>query len=91
MGALDDILAGVREDLATRQEQVPLERRHTYDCAIRFSDVDAYRHVNNVKYFEFFQEARIAMMTERGALETPGRLHVLVAQTDVDYRRPMLT
>ena len=26
MGALDDILAGVREDLATRQEQVPLHR-----------------------------------------------------------------
>ena len=74
---------------AVRQEQVPLERRYTYDCAIRFSDVDAYRHVNNVKYFEFFQEARIAMMTERGALESPGRLHVLVAQTDVDYRRPL--
>jgi acyl-CoA thioester hydrolase len=68
---------------------VPPEQRHTYDCAIRFSDVDAYRHVNNVKYFEFFQEARIAMMTQRGALESPGRLHVVAAQTDVDYRRPM--
>ena len=30
---------------------------------VRFSDVDAYRHVNNVKYFEYFQEARIAMIT----------------------------
>jgi acyl-CoA thioester hydrolase len=74
---------------AIRLEEVPLERRYTYQCAIRFSDVDAYRHVNNVKYFEFFQEARIAMTTERGASETLGGLHVLVAQTDVDYRRPM--
>jgi acyl-CoA thioester hydrolase len=72
-----------------RQDEVPLEQRHTYECAIRFSDVDAYRHVNNVKYFEFYQEARIAQMTELGSLENPDRLHVLVAQTDVDYRRPM--
>jgi acyl-CoA thioester hydrolase len=74
---------------AIRQDEVPLEQRHTYECAIRFSDVDAYRHVNNVKYFEFFQEARIAMMTQLGALEEAGRLHVVVAQTDVDYRRPL--
>ena len=26
---------------------------------VRWSDVDAYGHVNNVKYFEYFQEARI--------------------------------
>ena len=26
---------------------------------VRFSDVDVYGHVNNVKYFEYFQEARI--------------------------------
>ncbi|HET6561760.1 MAG TPA: thioesterase family protein [Marmoricola sp.] len=71
---------------AIRQEEVPIENRHTYDCAIRFSDVDAYRHVNNVKYFEFYQEARIALL---GSFEDADRLHVLVAQTDVDYRRPM--
>ena len=33
--------------------------RHRYDCHVRFSDVDIYRHVNNVKYFEYVQEARI--------------------------------
>ena len=27
--------------------------RHTYDCRVRFSDVDVYGHVNNVKYFEY--------------------------------------
>ena len=71
---------------AIRHQEVPLEERHTYECAIRFSDVDAYRHVNNVKYFEFYQEARIALM---GSTEDADRMHVVVAQTDVDYRRPM--
>ena len=36
--------------------------RHVYDCHVRFSDVDVYGHVNNVKYFEYYQEARIAFI-----------------------------
>ena len=35
--------------------------RGHYPVHVRFSDVDAYGHVNNVKYFEYFQEARIAL------------------------------
>ncbi|MGA8211612.1 MAG: thioesterase family protein [Nocardioidaceae bacterium] len=36
--------------------------RHGYVCHVRFSDVDVYGHVNNVKYFEYYQEARIAFV-----------------------------
>ena len=32
-----------------------------YPVHVRFSDVDVYGHVNNVKYFEYFQEARIPL------------------------------
>ena len=71
----------------------PAGERHTYDCAVRFSDVDAYRHVNNVKYFEYFQEARIAMITAMRGLPDEGSdsggLGVVVARIDVDYRSPM--
>jgi acyl-CoA thioester hydrolase len=72
-------------------EEVPAERRHTYACAVRFSDVDAYRHVNNVKYFEYYQEARIALMTSLGRFGggPSDALGVVVAQIDVDYRRPI--
>ena len=35
-----------------------------YPVHVRFSDVDVYGHVNNVKYFEYFQEARI-LLTSR--------------------------
>lgn len=72
--------------------EAPRDRRHTYVCPVRFSDVDAYRHVNNVKYFEYFQEARISLVGSmlRSAGEAPnGAPGVVVAQIDVDYRTPM--
>lgn len=60
-----------------------------YPVQVRFSDVDVYGHVNNVKYFEYFQEARIQLLTTRGGDLGEG-FHLVVAQTDVDYRRPIL-
>jgi acyl-CoA thioester hydrolase len=63
--------------------------RHTYRCRVRFSDVDVYGHVNNVKYFEYFQEARLAFLTSLMDQHDPGR-GVVLARIDVDYRRPIL-
>ncbi len=60
-----------------------------YAVHVRFSDVDVYGHVNNVKYFEYFQEARILLMVAQGG-ELGEGYHLVVAQTDVDYRRPIL-
>jgi len=60
-----------------------------YAVQVRFSDVDVYGHVNNVKYFEYFQEARIQLMVAQGRELGAGH-HLVVAQTDVDYRRPIL-
>jgi len=66
--------------------------RHTYDCRVRWSDVDAYGHVNNVKYFEYYQEARIAFLQRLGGDWSPGASseRFVVARLTVDYRRPML-
>jgi len=65
---------------------------HRYECHVRFSDVDVYGHVNNVKYFEYYQEARIAFV-----LALSGRVYdvdsthrQVVARIDVDYKRPLL-
>jgi acyl-CoA thioester hydrolase len=61
-----------------------------YPLQVRFSDVDLYRHVNNVKYFEYFQEARVRLL---GDLTQDGGRRmspIVVAQTDVDYLRPIL-
>jgi acyl-CoA thioester hydrolase len=71
--------------------------RHTYECHVRFSDVDVYGHVNNVKYFEYYQEARIefirTLVPDDGAMslfEASSTERQVVARIDVDYRRPIL-
>lgn len=55
---------------------------------VRFSDVDVYGHVNNVKYFEYLQEARIQLTADLWHGLEP--ISLVVAQTDVDYRAPIL-
>ena len=63
--------------------------RYVFPLKVRWSDVDAYRHVNNVKYIEYFQEARLRyLMHLHREGDTFGE--IVVARTDVDYRRPIL-
>ena len=66
--------------------------RHRYECHVRFSDVDVYGHVNNVKYFEYYQEARIAFVLglAGGLFDTESSMRQVVARIDVDYKRPIL-
>ena len=61
-----------------------------YPVHVRFSDVDVYGHVNNVKYFEYFQEARILMQARLWRDLADWDPAVVVAQMDVDYRSPIL-
>jgi acyl-CoA thioester hydrolase len=64
--------------------------KHPFECAVRFDDLDSYGHVNNVKYFEYLQEARIAMLSGAvGAPAADGLRGFVVARMDVDYRRPL--
>jgi acyl-CoA thioester hydrolase len=64
--------------------------RHHYDCHVRFSDVDVYGHVNNVKYFEYYQESRLAFLMSLGRAEGEQGFSLVVARLDVDYKRPIL-
>ena len=75
--------------------QVERPRRFRYPCHVRFSDVDAYRHVNNVKFVEYFQEARLQLVLglAEAHAATPGQetdFAVVVGHCDVDYRGPVL-
>jgi acyl-CoA thioester hydrolase len=74
---------------------VPAERRFRYPCHVRFSDVDAYRHVNNVKFVEYFQEARVQLvfgLAETHAVRSTDEatFAVVVGHLDIDYRAPVL-
>ncbi len=90
-----DVLAAMADDSpgpAERPGRVPRDShgavRHRWDCQVRFSDVDIYRHVNNVKYYEYIQEARIDFMHELSGLSGPGSF--VVGALDVEYSRPIL-
>jgi acyl-CoA thioester hydrolase len=75
-----------------RPDRFTVARTETghYPIHVRFSDVDVYGHVNNVKYFEYLQESRIRWYAALARdLDIP-RMHFVVAQTDVDYRLPIL-
>lgn len=66
------------------------ERAHAYDFVVRWSDLDPYGHVNNVRVFDFVAEARIRMNPDGGDAT---RMHAaaeagllwMVARQDVDY------
>lgn len=63
---------------------------HAYDLIVRWSDLDPYGHVNNVRVFDFVAEARIRMNPDG---ESATRMHAaaeqgllwMVARQDVDY------
>ena len=66
--------------------------RHVFPIKPRWSDLDAYNHVNNVTWLEYLQEARVDMLFvhagERGAQRLAEG--VVVVRAEIDYRRPML-
>lgn len=95
------ITAEERAALAPLLEEAPTERpgrtpavvteAGTYDLHVRFSDIDVYGHANNVKYLEYYQEARIAFMyhLSRG-IESAKRINLVVARAQVEYVRPVV-
>ena len=66
---------------------------HDYPLQVRWSDLDSYAHANNVKYYDYVQEARIALFSETLRWlerDSPGADDVwVVVRQDVDYRRPL--
>lgn len=87
---LEEPLPGLIESTAYSEPQRS-DRGH-YPVQVRFSDVDVYGHVNNVKYFEYFQEGRIALRAHEMQAAGPDVSFpdIVVAQQDIEYKRPML-
>jgi acyl-CoA thioester hydrolase len=65
----------------------PGEHPHRCPVTVRWSDLDAYGHVNNVKFYDYVQEARIAVMTS--TLEWDSGVVWSVARQDMDYLAPL--
>jgi acyl-CoA thioester hydrolase len=65
--------------------------RFSYSCPVRWSDLDAYGHVNNARFLTLYEEARVALMfIEAGkAGVTSFEQGVVISRHEIDYMRPV--
>ena len=60
--------------------------------AVRFGDLDAMRHLNNVAFLQFFESARIAYITtvvpSHRPTEPEGDWGLIFAECHINYRSP---
>jgi acyl-CoA thioester hydrolase len=65
--------------------------RHVFDCYLRWGDMDAYGHVNNVAFLSYLEEARVDMLFVHARDQGAARLAegVIVVRHEIDYRRPL--
>ena len=66
------------------------DKAHEHSFVVRWSDLDPYGHVNNVRVFDFLAEARIRMNPESDSVTrmdsaAQDSLLWMVARQDVDY------
>ncbi len=66
-------------------------KRFVYDCPVRWSDMDAYGHINNVRFLTYYEEARVALMFigARDAGVTSLEAGIVIFRHEVDYLRPV--
>jgi acyl-CoA thioester hydrolase len=65
--------------------------RFTYDAAVRWSDMDAYGHVNNARFLTLFEEARVAMFFVGARAHGLGSFEegIVIARHEIDYLKPV--
>lgn len=65
--------------------------RFVYHCTLRWSDLDAYGHVNNSRFLTLYEEARVALMFAGGRAWGVGSFAdgVVIRRHEVDYLRPV--
>jgi acyl-CoA thioester hydrolase len=65
--------------------------RFSYECALRWSDLDAYGHVNNSRFLTLYEEARVALFflgaKEKGL--TSFEDGIVISRHEVEYLRPV--
>lgn len=65
--------------------------RYVYECPVRWSDLDAFGHVNNARFLTLFEEARVALMfvgaKEAGLISF--EQGIVIHRHEVDYLRPV--
>ncbi|MEO3779745.1 thioesterase family protein [Micromonospora sp. B11E3] len=65
--------------------------RFVYHCTLRWSDLDAYGHVNNSRFLTLYEEARVALMFAGARAWGVSSFAdgVVIRRHEVDYLRPV--
>ena len=67
------------------------EGRFIFDVALRWSDLDAYGHVNNARFLTIYEEARVAMFFVGARAHGLGSFEegIVIARHEIDYLKPV--
>ncbi|MDQ7027601.1 MAG: acyl-CoA thioesterase [Anaerolineae bacterium] len=64
--------------------------RFTLSVTVRFADLDAMGHLNNVTYLTYVEQARIIYVRDVCGWQTDWRkLGMILARTEIDYKLPI--
>jgi acyl-CoA thioester hydrolase len=65
--------------------------KFSHDVALRWSDMDAFGHVNNARFLTLYEEARVALMftAARDAGLASLEAGVVIFRHEIDYLRPV--
>ena len=65
--------------------------RFLHQAALRWSDMDAYGHVNNARFLTLYEEARVALFFIGAREQGLGSFEegIVIARHEVDYLRPV--
>jgi acyl-CoA thioester hydrolase len=67
--------------------------RHRYLCPLRWSDMDAFGHINNVVFLTYLEEARVDMLFVNAGNERAGETlasGIVVARHEINYTAPLV-
>jgi acyl-CoA thioester hydrolase len=65
--------------------------RFIHDVPVRWSDLDAYGHVNNARFLTLYEEARVAMFFVGARERGLGSFEegIVIARHEIDYLKPV--
>ncbi len=65
--------------------------RFVHEVHMRWSDMDAYRHINNSAYLAYLEQARVAMFFHPDQVSGGGfSSGTVIARHEIDYLRPVV-
>jgi acyl-CoA thioester hydrolase len=83
-----EIAAHDRQEFPVADDAAAQSHTFTMQVATRWSDMDAYGHINNAVYLTYLEEARDRALSEILS-RVPGETGYVIVRVEVDYRHEL--